>query len=90
MLAQRGVFNVPVSHREGCGGSSHRVFFLFYLSFFFLWLCCPLVEDVNFVSVLRIVIVSSPFCRVAVKCEAHGSDFLFLLKIPSKMGIFNV
>lgn len=64
-------------------------FFFIYL-FFFLWLCCPLVEDVNFVSVLRIVIVSSPFCRVAVKCEAHGSDFLFLLKIPSKMGIFNV
>lgn len=31
---------------------------------FLLRLCCPLVENVNFVSVLRTVMVSSPFCRV--------------------------
>lgn len=33
---------------------------------------------------------SSPFCRVAMKCETRGSGYLFLLEIPSKMGIFYV
>lgn len=84
MLAQRGVFNVLVSPREGVGDEFPPGFLPL------LRLCCPLVGKVNFVSVLRTEIVSSAFCRVAIKWGTRGNGFVALLEIPSKICIFNV